>query len=370
MSLGARVLALVALGAITAAVAESVAPGGPITGLAALATAAAVGELVVLRPRHRGSIPLAYAFMLVLIRSFPAAECLAAIAIAEVVVVPLRGDATVAARARRSFEHAGAGLAGLAVYLVLHPLELLTPTPWILTVLAAASVTMLVVHELPAFLRSNRLPPIGGADLALIASGMLMAIGFRAVEGHKSVGLWGVALFSIPLLAAWYSFERLAVISRTSAQTIEALSLVPEMAGLARTGHAARVAEVSERVGDALGLRRRELDDLRAAALLHHLGHLCLDAPEMREVPIEPHEVADTGAQILRQTDLAAAGDILATDTVSLGGQILKVVSAYDDLAGVDGMASDAAIDALYSGPGFLYDPRVLVALERVVASA
>ena len=94
------------------------------------------------------------------------------------------------------------------------------------------------------------------------------------------------------------------MISRTSEQTIVALSVVPEMAGLARDGHAARVAALSVQVGDAMGLRRAELDDLRAAALLHHLGHLCLDAPEVREEPIEPFEVADKGAEILRQTDL------------------------------------------------------------------
>ena len=161
-----------------------------------------------------------------------------------------------------------------------------------------------------------------------------MAIGFRAVGGHESVGLWGVGLFAVPLLAAWYSFERLAVISRTSEQTIEALSVVPEMAGLAAEGHAARVAELSVRVGDALGLRRRALDDLRAAALLHHLGHLCLDAPEVRDEPIEPYEVADQSAAILRQTDLASAGDLLATESVSVGGQVLRLASAYDDLRG------------------------------------
>jgi hypothetical protein len=195
-----------------------------------------------------------------------------------------------------------------------------------------------------------------------------MAIGFRGVGGHESVGLWGVALFSVPLLAAWFSYERLAVISRTSEQTIVALSVVPEMAGLARNGHAARVATLSVQVGDALGMRRADLDDLRAAALLHHLGHLCLDAPEVRDAPVEPFEVADKGAEILRQTDLACAGDLLATDAVTVGGQILRLASAYDDLR--DEHTVDESLDALAAGPGFLYDRRVLTAFERVVTVA
>ena len=361
-----RVAIVAVLTALAAAVAELLDHGGATTALVVLTGVVALGELVVLRPPHRAALPLAYAFMLVLVRAASPAECIVAFAIAELVVLPLRTEVW-NERVRASIEHFGAGIVALGVYRVADSIEAFTPTPRMLTALALSGVAMIVVHELTVFARSYRFPPVGGADLALVASGMLMAIGFRGVQARQSVGLWSVALFSIPLLAAWYSFERLAVISRTSAQTIEALSVVPEMAGLSSHGHAARVADLSERVGDGLGLRRRDLDDLRAAALLHHLGHLCLDAQEMRDRPIEPAEVAEKGAQILRQTDLARAGDLLATDDLHLGGQILRVVSAYDDLV-IAGVSTEHAIDALYSGPGFIYDPRVLEALDAIVA--
>ena len=359
-------LALVTLAAAMAV--ELSKPGGAGTGLVVLTGAVVAGELVVLRPRHREPVPLSYAFMLVIIRAFPAWEALGAIAVAELLAVLLRTDPTLPVRIARSAHHLLAGAAGLGVYTLMWPARSMNSTAWMLTVLAASSVTMLVVHEAVTFFRSRRVPPLGGPDLALVASGMLMAVGFRGVDGHESVGLWGVALFSVPLLAAWFSYERLAVISRTSEQTIVALSVVPEMAGLARDGHAARVAALAVRVGDAAGLRRAELDDLRAAALLHHLGHLCLDAPEVRDEPIEPFEVADKGAEILRQTDLAHAGDLLATDSVTVGGQILRLASAYDDLREDHGV--DDSLDALASGPGFLYDRRVLDAFERVVTAA
>lgn len=361
-----RVAIVAVLTALAAAVAEFLDHGGAATALVVLTGVVALGELVVLRPPHRAALPLAYAFMLVLVRAASPGECIAAFAIAELVVLPLRTEIW-NERVRASIEHFGAGIVALGVYRVADSIDAFTPTPRMLTALALSGVAMIVMHELTVFARSNRFPPVGGADLALVASGMLMAIGFRGVEARQSVGLWSVALFSIPLLAAWYSFERLAVISRTSAQTIEALSVVPEMAGLSSHGHAERVADLSVRVGDALGLRRRDLDDLRAAALLHHLGHLCLDAEEMRDRPIEPAEVAEKGAEILRQTDLARAGDLLATDDLHLGGQILRVVSAYDDLV-IAGASTEHAIDALYSGPGFVYDPRVLEALDAIVA--
>ena len=361
-----RVAIVGVLTALAAAVAEFLDHGGAATALVVLTGVVALGELVVLRPPHRAALPLAYAFMLVLVRAASPGECIAAFAIAELVVLPLRTEIW-HERVRASIEHFGAGIVALGVYRLADSIDAFTPTPRMLTALALSGVTMIVMHELTVFARSYRFPPVGGADLALVASGMLMAIGFRGVQARESVGLWSVALFSIPLLAAWYSFERLAVISRTSAQTIEALSVVPELAGLSSHGHAERVADLSVRVGDALGLRRRDLDDLRAAALLHHLGHLCLDAEEMRDRPIEPAEVAEKGAEILRQTDLARAGDLLATDDLHLGGQILRVVSAYDDLV-IAGVSTEHAIDALYSGPGFIYDPRVLEALDAIVA--
>ena len=361
-----RVAIVAVLTALAAAVAEFLDHGGAATALVVLTGVVALGELVVLRPPHRAALPLSYAFMLVLVRAASPGECIAAFAIAELVVLPLRTEIW-NERVRASIEHFGAGIVALGVYRLADSIDAFTPTPRMLTALALSGVTMIVMHELTVFARSYRFPPVGGADLALVASGMLMAIGFRGVQARESVGLWSVALFSIPLLAAWYSFERLAVISRTSAQTIEALSVVPELAGLSSHGHAERVADLSVRVGDALGLRRRDLDDLRAAALLHHLGHLCLDAEEMRDRPIEPAEVAEKGAEILRQTDLARAGDLLATDDLHLGGQILRVVSAYDDLV-IAGVSTEHAIDALYSGPGFIYDPRVLEALDAIVA--
>jgi len=62
-----------------------------------------------------------------------------------------------------------------------------------------------------------------------------------------------------------------------------------------------------------------------------------------------------------------SAGDLLASDSASLGGQILRVASAFDELSVGDAAFADAAVEALFSGPGYVYDARVLGALERVV---
>ena len=47
------------------------------------------------------------------------------------------------------------------------------------------------------------------ADVALVSSATLMAVSADGVEGIGGMGLWGPVVFTIPLLAAWYSYERL-----------------------------------------------------------------------------------------------------------------------------------------------------------------
>ena len=53
--------------------------------------------------------------------------------------------------------------------------------------------------------------------------------------------------------------------------------------------------------------------------------------------------------------------------TSALAGQILKVASAYDELTEGQDEHASWAVEALYTGPGYVYDGRVLGALERVL---
>jgi hypothetical protein len=374
MSTAVRLAIVTALGAIAAGIAELVNPGGSTTAIAILGAAVVGGELFLLRPAHRAALPLSYAVILVLLRAASPSEFLVTVLAAETVAFVLRPEPSVWDRIWVTAIRLGAAITALGVY---HGVtNVLTPADgrWlVLAALGAAGIAEVLVDDLLHVVRARRfhLSWHGrSADLALIASGILMSVGYEGIDGHQGIGLWGPLLFSIPLLAAWYSFERLASIRRTYDQTISALSVVPELAGLVREGHADRVADLAVDLGHELHLSAQDLEYLQAAALLHHLGHLCLDDPEVRGHPIEPSEVTDKGAEILRETEyLRPAGDLLASDTASVGSQILRVASAFDELTAGDPAFNDAAIEALYSGPGYVYDPRVLDALERVAGA-
>lgn len=361
----------VVLGAIGAAVVAVADPRGPWLVLVLLGAAIAVGELLQLRPAGRVALPLSYAFFLVAVRAGTPAEVILTVVAALVLGFLISPAPDLWDRTYTLAVRIGALIAALAVYrLSIDHLAAGDPRWNALLALLLAGAAALVTSDLLTAIRHPGTPlgPRGRtADLAIITTGALMAISYDGIGGHPGMGLWGPVLFAIPLLAAWFAFEQVAAIRRTHDQTIAALSVVPELAGLVRPGHAERVADLAERLARELGFEDDRVVPLRSASLLHHLGHLCLDVDDTHPQAVEPWEVATKGAEILRQTEeLTPAAAILDGSDGTMAGHILRVASAFDELCEGDHARRDAAIEALHLGPGYVYDVRVLAALERV----
>jgi hypothetical protein len=131
------------------------------------------------------------------------------------------------------------------------------------------------------------------------------------------------------------------------------------------------VAALSSAMAGVLGVSGKDTSDLEMAALLHHLGQVTIDEPEDAR-PIPPSQVATVTSAMLREIKpLAGAGDIVAGDAHDprrrLAVQVLRVASDYDDLTARDSNEADVAIETLRSAPGYVYDDKVLAALERVL---
>ncbi len=379
MSRWVRVLVLFGAGAVVALATEVADPGTRWSALALLGGAIAAGDLLELRPPGREALPIAFAYAVVLARSTDVGDGMLVLTVALLASFLLRAEPTSAVgRARVLARRLVACAAALVAYhATLDAMGSVAGRGRLLLALTAGAVAPLVVDELArmARVRSPAIPRAGRtADLALVTSGILMAISDQGVDGHGAMGLWGPAVFTIPLLAAWYSYEHLAEIRRTYDQTIRALGAAPELGGLVLEGHAERVAALSVGIADELGFTRADVENLEMAALLHHLGQVCLDEPELGRPP-EPSAVAMSGAEILRSTELlAAAGDIIAAETlpvsgdgVAVSGHILKVASAFDELSGGRDENSGAALELLASAPAYEYDVRVVTALDAVL---
>lgn len=378
-------LTLVAVfGVLAACMADLNGVSESMTSLIVLATALVVAEQFRLRPVNRAPLPLSFAIVVVVLRAAdPGQFALTVTASFAIAMLLLENPRGVLNRTLLFLERLVEAFAAMGMFIAINESAGGDDTQVVvLGSLAAAAIAEIVVADVFTYVRERRVAPprARGADLALITSAILMSVGYDGVDGAGRLGLWGPLLFSIPLLAAWYSFELVASTRRSFWQTVGALGRAPELAGLVRPGHAQRVADVAVEMGTDLGLSTTAVEQLETASLLHHLGAVCLDAPTDGS-PLEAKAVSDAGGAMLRGSEaLAAAGDIVAAEPMlyrppvgaaesggTLAGQILKVASAFDELT--DGREEHAAwaLEAIYTGPLYVYDGRVVNALERVL---
>ena len=229
MNFVSRVVCLIAIGSCGALIALGTGASTQTVDLFVIGTALVVGELVELRPAGRSSLPVSFALIIVLLRAATPREFVAIVVVAACVGAILRPTGTdMASRALRAAEWLAAGLGAGAVYRVMtDALATSDARIAVLGALAVAAVTELLVADLIVFVREHRVATLRqrGADLALVTSGMLMAVGYGGIAGQGRLGLWGPLLFSIPLVAAWYSFELLGRTERTFHQTVQALGV-------------------------------------------------------------------------------------------------------------------------------------------------
>jgi len=371
MSRRTRIAVPLMLGAVAMGVVELVDTQGPWLVLVFLGSAIAAGEILNLRPSGRVALPLSYAFFLVVVRAGTPAEVIVTIVVALGLAFILSPEPTLWRRIYTTSVRLAAILAALIAYRLVLDHGGFADQRWlVLLALVLAGVAEIVVSDglIALSARQANFATHGRtADLAIITTGALMAISYNGIEGRAGMGLWGPVLFAVPLLAAWFAFEQVVAIRRTHDQTIAALSLVPELAGIVRAGHATRVAGLSQRLGAELGLGGDQLSALQSAALLHHLGHLCLDFGDPSGAPVHEADVATKGAEILRQTEeLTPSAAILDGTDGTIASDILRVASAYDEISNGDETLRDSAIEELHRGLGYSYDVRVLAALERI----
>jgi hypothetical protein len=379
VSVRRRAALLVIAGSVAGVLARSADDSGSTSALVFLTTCIALGTLLVLRLENGTKLPLAFAVYPVVASTFSAPRFAAAVAGAELIFLVLRlSDHPARMRIPLIAERIAVAGATLAIFGATRSLTNSRETlAAVLACLGAAAVAQIptdlaaraVLRLQPSFSGRTRL-----AWLAIASSGVLMAIGYRGVGGEGGLGIAGM-LFATPLLATWYAFERLDSATRAYHQTIESLAMAPEFGGIVPEGHSRRVAALSVAMADELGVSASDTRDLEMAALLHHLGQVTMDEPAEPERPISASEVAAvTGAMLREIKPLAAAGDIVAGEASAprrrVAVQILRVASDYDDLAGPEGRNADAAMETLRSAPGYVYDGKVLAALERVASGA
>lgn len=206
---------------------------------------------------------------------------------------------------------------------------------------------------------------------------VLGAAAVALATAHDELGLWGIAVFAIPVLTVRYALQQYAQRSAQgvcelthAADRVKALEMDTEVRRLALQGvasaldrhngdgakHRQRVVELCRMVADAVGIRTnsREWLALEQAALLHDLGTISLPADLFQKPgPLTTDEWAlirqhpAQAYEVLTETDgLADVAEILlahherfdgsgyprglAGEEIPLGARILAIAEALE----------------------------------------
>lgn len=223
-----------------------------------------------------------------------------------------------------------------------------------------------------------------------------LAIGAAAALLYLRAGVWGVAVFAIPLLAASLGLRRYFEMRRDLLEFVRALAGVIEEVDPYTRRHSTRVADYAKTVARELGVPERDIEDIEYGALLHDLGKVGRRYQRILAKPARlSHEERvvirfhpDQGADILgRVRSLSRAAEYvrchherldgagyprgLTGDDVPLGARIIGVCDAFDAMLserayrGARGVPE--ALAELDRCAGTQFDPRVVRALDRLV---
>jgi hypothetical protein len=211
--------------------------------------------------------------------------------------------------------------------------------------------------------------------VTLLSAAALLALADRFEHNGSTGSPWMSAIAFAPLLITRVSFERYALASRTYRQTIQALSIVPEVAGMSRPGHAERTATYAGALAEELGLSGDDRERVVTAARLHRIGYIGLDGDD-EEAPeaVDPRRVARVGAEMLRETGfLRPVADLVEEaeqeTSPSLGAAIVRVASRFDDQVVEDAARAKGALEIV---SGATIDPvgrQVVSGLRRLLAT-
>lgn len=318
-----------------------------------------------------GPVPLGYAIVIALTAVLSGREFFPVVSLGLLLtVVPLvvrfgRGEAGSSVVRWGLASFVGGGMAAFTKYLGASH----SPRGTLLIV-AVAGVSFLCVDLVT---RNWRLPPTARRTnlrrAAPVYLSLLCAAGLIALASNH---IWMAIVAGLPLVLTRFAFDRYAAAEQAYRQTIKALSIVPEVAGVSPFGHGERSAVYAVALARELGLAEDAIERVATAARLHHIGYITLDDPD------EAHGanqllLARLGGDILRETEfLADVGDLVESvqndaKMVTREAAVVRVATTFDDLVLEHPGRAQGALELIafhHSGP---YIAAAVLALRRVL---
>jgi response regulator RpfG family c-di-GMP phosphodiesterase len=192
---------------------------------------------------------------------------------------------------------------------------------------------------------------------------------------------WALPISLLPYSFAHSAFNRFQATKVTYKQTIRALARIPEVSGLAVDGHADRTTALATALAKQLGLGPSRVEQAEFAGLMHDIGRVSLNEPQIIRMGYTDDDIARWSAEIIAESPYleAVAEDVrhqyepfrkpgeLDDPEISIISRIVKVSAAYDWKVHQDGLSPLQALESLHGGAAYDYDPEVVASLRRLL---
>ena len=177
------------------------------------------------------------------------------------------------------------------------------------------------------------------------------------------------------------AFKRFQKTKATYKQTIRALARIPEVSGLGVDGHADRTTELASAVAKEMGMGPAQVEDVEYAGLMHDIGRVSLNEPQIIRMGYTNDDIARWSAEIIaespyldrvaehvrRQYESYRRPGEQTDPDVSIVSRIIKVTAAYDWQVYQQGLSPLQALENLHTGAAYEYDPEVVASVRRIL---
>ncbi len=248
-------------------------------------------------------------------------------------------------------------MAWLAVEVLLRAVLILGPRE-----LSRAYLARAIIHDINVF-------------VGLALTGALFG------ELFPAIGWWALPIALLPYSFAHSAFKRFQETKVTYKQTIRALARIPEVSGLAVDGHADRTTQLAASIAMEMGLGPSQVEDVEYAGLMHDIGRVSLNEPNVVKMGYTDDDIARWSSEIIAESPYLerVAKDVQQQyepyrnpgeqedPGVSIVSRIIKVSAAYDWKVHKDGRSPLEALEGLHAGAAYEFDPDVVASLRRLL---
>jgi hypothetical protein len=202
-------------------------------------------------------------------------------------------------------------------------------------------------------------------------------------ELWPEIGWWALPIALLPYSFAHLAFQRFQETKTTYKQTIRALARIPEVSGLGVDGHADRTTDLAATIAKEIGLGPVEVEDVEYAGLMHDIGRVSLNEPQIvlhgftnddiarwsSEIIAESPYLSRVATHVRHQYEPYRKPGEQSDPEVSEVSRIVKVAAAYDWQVHLERLSPLQALEVLHAGAAYDYDPEVVASLRRILES-